>query len=275
MDLFDWLNTPAFELLGKPVPYSDLFGNICALATVVLALRRNILSWPVQILGSILLFSASISAGLGGNASRQVVIIVAAVWGWTQWKKSKEASGEVIVRWASWKERGLLVAGLLHRHRCLRLGARSGRLVMESVPRRLHLHRLGCRDVRTGAGDRRVLVRVAGRRPCGHPPGSGRRARVLRSRLPRLPHHGHPRPHRLVETLEADDLGTAPLGHRHRPRPRSLNCDREFAATVCRRPQAGHRRQRLLGPAARTSPAAPAGAVRNVRPRMLHPETMH
>ena len=113
MDLFAWLNTPAFELLGKPVPYSDLFGNICALATVVLALRRNILSWPVQILGSILLFSASVSAGLGGNASRQVVIIVAAVWGWTQWKKSKAASGEVLVRWATWKERAILLAALV------------------------------------------------------------------------------------------------------------------------------------------------------------------
>ncbi|MDN6746947.1 MAG: nicotinamide mononucleotide transporter family protein, partial [Brevibacterium sp.] len=109
MELLEWLNTPAFHLLGKPVPYSDLFGNICALATVVLALRRNILSWPVQILGSILLFAASISAGLGGNASRQVVIIVAAVWGWTQWKKSREAAGEVLVRWASWNERLLLL----------------------------------------------------------------------------------------------------------------------------------------------------------------------
>ena len=113
MEFLSWLNTPAFELLGKPVPYSDLFGNICALATVVLALKRNILSWPVQILGSILLFSASLSAGLGGNASRQVVIIVAAVWGWTQWRKSQEVKGEVVVRWATWKERIGLIAALV------------------------------------------------------------------------------------------------------------------------------------------------------------------
>ena len=113
MEFLSWLNTPAFELLGKPVPYSDLFGNICALATVVLALRRNILSWPVQILGSILLFSASISAGLGGNASRQVVIIVAAIWGWTQWRKSQETPGEVVVRWATWKERVGIIAALV------------------------------------------------------------------------------------------------------------------------------------------------------------------
>src|SRR5699024_2001265 len=60
MELLDWLNTPAFELLGILVPYPVLFGNICALTTVVLALRRNILTWPVQILRSVLLYSASI-----------------------------------------------------------------------------------------------------------------------------------------------------------------------------------------------------------------------
>ncbi|RBP61597.1 nicotinamide mononucleotide transporter [Brevibacterium sanguinis] len=113
MDLFDWLNTPAFELLGKPVPYSDLVGNICALATVVLALRRSILSWPVQIVGSILLFSASVSAGLGGNASRQVVIVAAAIWGWTQWRKSRAEEGEIVVRWATWTERLVLIALLV------------------------------------------------------------------------------------------------------------------------------------------------------------------
>ncbi|GAA4389536.1 MULTISPECIES: nicotinamide mononucleotide transporter family protein [Brevibacterium] len=113
MEIFTWLNTPIFELLGNPVPWSDFLGNICALATVFLALRRNILSWPVQILGSILLFSASVSAGLGGNASRQVVIIVAAIWGWSQWKRSREQTGEIQVRWATWKERILLVLALL------------------------------------------------------------------------------------------------------------------------------------------------------------------
>lgn len=113
MELLSWLNTPAFELLGKPVPYSDLFGNLLALATVFLALRRNVWSWPVQILGSVLLFSASISAQLGGNASRQLVIIAAAIWGWTQWRKSQaENDGEVRVRWATWKERLILLAAL-------------------------------------------------------------------------------------------------------------------------------------------------------------------
>lgn len=113
MDFLSWLNAPIFELFGNPVPWSDFLGNVCALATVFLALRRNILSWPVQILGSILLFSASVSAGLGGNASRQVVIVVAAIWGWSQWKRSREQTGEIRIRWATWKERILLILALL------------------------------------------------------------------------------------------------------------------------------------------------------------------
>ena len=115
MDLLNWLNAPLFSLLGSPVPLSDLVGNICALATVVLALRRSIWAWPVQILGSFLLFLASILAGLGGNASRQIVIICAALWGWAQWKRAREATGDVQIRWASWGERiallGVLTVG--------------------------------------------------------------------------------------------------------------------------------------------------------------------
>lgn len=113
MDFLAWLNTPLFWLFDKPVPVSDFFGNVCAVGTVLLALKRSLWSWPVQILGSVLLFAASISAQLGGNASRQVVIIIAAIWGWSRWKKSREDAGEVVIRWATWKERVLLLAALL------------------------------------------------------------------------------------------------------------------------------------------------------------------
>jgi nicotinamide mononucleotide transporter len=53
-----------------------------------------------------------VSAGLGGNAARQVVIIAAAVWGWTQWQKSKQQTGELRIRWATWRERLGLLAGM-------------------------------------------------------------------------------------------------------------------------------------------------------------------
>lgn len=109
---FDWLNS-TFPLFGLQVRWSDFVGNILALATVVLALRRMMIAWPVQILGSLLLLAASISAHLGGNASRQVVIIGAAIWGWSQWRANKAETGTITVRWATWPERGVLALAMV------------------------------------------------------------------------------------------------------------------------------------------------------------------
>lgn len=111
MTWFDWLNS-TFPLFGLQVRWSDFVGNILALATVVLALRRMMLAWPVQILGSLLLLAASVSAHLGGNASRQVVIIAAAIWGWSQWRANKARTGTITVRWARWPERAALAAAM-------------------------------------------------------------------------------------------------------------------------------------------------------------------
>ena len=66
---FDWLNTQ-FSLFGLPVYWSDFIGNVLALATVVLALKRWVIAWPVQILGSVFLLIASINVHLLGNAGR-------------------------------------------------------------------------------------------------------------------------------------------------------------------------------------------------------------
>ena len=108
--MIDWLNQAAFTIGDKPVPWSDLLGNIAALATVWLALRRNLWSWPVQIVGSVLLIAASLSAHLGGNAMRQVVIILAAGYGWWRWSRGRREDGEVRIRFATHTERIALVA---------------------------------------------------------------------------------------------------------------------------------------------------------------------
>jgi nicotinamide mononucleotide transporter len=105
-----WLNDPAFHALGKPVPWSDLAGNVLAIATIGLVLRRSLLSWPVQITASLLLIAASLSAHLGGNASRQVVIIATAGYGWAAWLRGKREQGDVAVRFATWRERLALTA---------------------------------------------------------------------------------------------------------------------------------------------------------------------
>lgn len=112
MNAFAWLNS-TFDLFGLPIRWSDFLGNLLALATVVLALRRMLIAWPVQILGSLLLLAASISAHLGGNASRQVVIVLAAAWGWSRWRANRAQTGTITVRWASWRERLLLAVAMV------------------------------------------------------------------------------------------------------------------------------------------------------------------
>ncbi|MFE2108085.1 nicotinamide riboside transporter PnuC [Kitasatospora sp. NPDC059463] len=109
MSALEWLNDQ-FSFFGIPVYWSDFLGNILALATVWLALRRSLVAWPVQILGSVLLLIASLNVHLGGNAARQVVIIVSASWGWATWRRSRQQEGTINVRWASWRERAVLGA---------------------------------------------------------------------------------------------------------------------------------------------------------------------
>ncbi|NNC12718.1 nicotinamide mononucleotide transporter [Planctomonas sp. JC2975] len=112
MTAFAWLNTQ-FSLFGLPVYWSDFIGNILALATVVLALKRLVWAWPVQILGSVFLLIASLNVHLLGNAGRQIIIIVVASWGWAMWGRNKQQQGEVHVRWASWRMRMVLIASML------------------------------------------------------------------------------------------------------------------------------------------------------------------
>ncbi|WP_051266931.1 nicotinamide mononucleotide transporter family protein [Nakamurella lactea] len=104
VQVFSWLNETV-TIVGLPVRWSDLFGNVFAVATVVLAMQRRVIAWPVQILGSVLLLSATLAAHLPGNALRQVVIIVGAVWGWTRWRHDRASEGTLTVSWASPRQR--------------------------------------------------------------------------------------------------------------------------------------------------------------------------
>jgi len=109
--LFGWANALAFQIDGERVRWSDLLGNLLGLATVALALRRSLWTWPVQITGAILLLGANLAVHLGGTAARQLAVIVLAGYGWWRWQRQRGAGhpGGVEIRWASWAER----AGLL------------------------------------------------------------------------------------------------------------------------------------------------------------------
>ncbi|GAA4189346.1 nicotinamide mononucleotide transporter family protein [Microbispora amethystogenes] len=104
-----------FDVYGQHVLWTDLVGNVCALGTVWLAIKKTIWTWPVQLLGSVLLFVASVGAHITGNALKQALFGVLAVYGWVKWSRGTRGGAELPIRSARPGERaallGLLVAG--------------------------------------------------------------------------------------------------------------------------------------------------------------------
>ncbi|GGZ88180.1 membrane protein [Streptomyces subrutilus] len=113
MSALDWLNAQAFEVVGQKVIWSDMIGNLIGLAALALGWRRSIWTWPAQLLSGLILIAAYASAHLAGGVGKQLLVIGVAVWGWRAWQRGRRQAqdGSIAVRTATWKERGLLLAG--------------------------------------------------------------------------------------------------------------------------------------------------------------------
>ncbi|ADG88091.1 nicotinamide riboside transporter PnuC [Thermobispora bispora] len=101
-----------FEVLGQRVLWIDLVGNACALGTVYLAIKRTVWTWPVQLTGTVLLFIASVNAHITGNALKQVLFGVLAVYGWVKWAKGTRDGAALPIRPATARERAALCAAM-------------------------------------------------------------------------------------------------------------------------------------------------------------------
>jgi nicotinamide mononucleotide transporter len=108
----NWWNA-GFEVFGTHVLWTDLIGNIAALSTVLLAMRKSIWTWPVQFTGSVLLFIASINAHITGNALKQAMFAGLAIYGWWAWRRGTQDGKQLAIRPAQWWERSLLVGAML------------------------------------------------------------------------------------------------------------------------------------------------------------------
>lgn len=104
-----------FTVLGQRMSFAEFIGQIFALAVVLLAQRRTVWTWPVQVCSNVLLFGVYVSAHLGGLAARQVVIFLIAVYGWWHWTRRRDPAFGLVVRAGTAWERlgilGLLVVG--------------------------------------------------------------------------------------------------------------------------------------------------------------------
>ena len=122
MDFLRWLFDAQVPVGSSSLLVREVVGNIFGLLSAFGGMRRKIWAWPVGIIGNLLLltvflgslFSSAESATLLGQAGRQIMFIIVAVYGWRRWKQSKDDGGEAVTpQWASGRQRIGLVAGLL------------------------------------------------------------------------------------------------------------------------------------------------------------------
>ncbi|MCX4727812.1 nicotinamide riboside transporter PnuC [Streptomyces sp. NPDC090052] len=113
MSALTWLNTEAFTVLGQHILWSDMIGNTIGLIALALGWRRSVLTWPAQFLSGVILVGAYSSAHLSGGVGKQLLVIGIALWGWWSWTRGRQQAqdGSIAVRFATWRERGLLLAG--------------------------------------------------------------------------------------------------------------------------------------------------------------------
>ncbi|MER8003245.1 nicotinamide mononucleotide transporter family protein [Streptomyces sp. NPDC095613] len=113
MSVLSWLNGEAFTAVGQHILWSDMIGNVIGLAALALGWRRSILTWPAQLLSGVILVGAYSSAQLSGGVGKQLLVIGVALWGWRQWQRGRQQAqdGSIAVRFASGRERLVLLAG--------------------------------------------------------------------------------------------------------------------------------------------------------------------
>ncbi len=109
----NWLNSEAFAAFDQHILWSDMIGNTVGLIALALGWRRSIWTWPAQFLSGVILVAAYASAHLSGGVGKQLLVIGVALWGWRQWTRGRQQAqdGSIAIRFATWKERGVLVAG--------------------------------------------------------------------------------------------------------------------------------------------------------------------
>lgn len=95
--LLHWLHplfTPAFELLGSPITWTEIIAFALAVWMVVCNMRVHVLAWPLALLSSLMYFLLFWDGKLYGEASLQLVFAALAIWGWWQWLRGRGDDGQ-------------------------------------------------------------------------------------------------------------------------------------------------------------------------------------
>lgn len=123
MTLLEWFINGTIPVAGSTLRVPEVVGNVFGLASALLGMRRFMWAWPVGLVGNVVLFFVYTSGEvidldgdkLWGQALRQVFFASVSLYGWWRWSQEKRGGGAsdggaITVRWATWRERALLVA---------------------------------------------------------------------------------------------------------------------------------------------------------------------
>ncbi len=122
--MIHWLYTANVHILGADIYWREILGNLFGLASAILGMRRLVWTWPIGVIGNVMLFTVFVGSALGdqggaplwGQASRQVFFIVASVYGFSRWQQNRRSGSSapaVRPRWATPSERALYLPGAL------------------------------------------------------------------------------------------------------------------------------------------------------------------
>jgi len=95
------INNTLFTVLGYQISYIEFIGTIFNLACVILVARKNILNWPVGLVGVILFGALFYQINLYADLFEQVYFFITGIWGWYMWqaaKKPKDDDEGIVVR---------------------------------------------------------------------------------------------------------------------------------------------------------------------------------
>lgn len=114
LQLLHPLFTPAFELLGSPITWTEILAFVLAVWMVICNMRVHALAWPLALISSLLYFLLFWDGKLYGEASLQLVFASLAVWGWWQWLRGRDEQGQRLrVRQMSTRARWLALCAVL------------------------------------------------------------------------------------------------------------------------------------------------------------------
>lgn len=119
MSIITWLFEAQIHFGSKSILWREVIGNIFGLASALLGMRRKVWTWPVGIVGNILLFTVFLGAvfhapqnkDLYGQAGRQILFMALAFYGWYRWlQRNEDGSSNVIIpRWTNTREKMAIV----------------------------------------------------------------------------------------------------------------------------------------------------------------------